>query len=133
MKPIEAIHQIEDHYGTPGRKPLTLNQRQIYLDYLNRYPPDKLQSILNKVMQESRYFPRVADFHDAAKEINEVVEFEKRVPTENCTECGGTGWVYTTVIYRATQRETKGVMPCLCFPRDKYVPRSRQYEDSIPF
>jgi len=115
----EAIEKIQDAYDY---KKLTLNQRQLYLDYLNRYPYHQISSLVDMTIQESKYFPRIADFHSVAKDLNMIVALVMPTPRRTCRECEGTGWLSIRVI--ANSGETvKAVTPCSCFPRPKYTPK----------
>jgi len=120
MTPGEVIEQIEDMYSSPGRKPMNLNRRQQYLDYLGRYDYDQLKSLLNQTIQESKYFPRIADFHDAARDLNYIIARVAPQPTPNCPKCDGTSWVFIKVITQYSLDMVAAVIPCECRPRPSY-------------
>lgn len=128
MLPIEVFEKAEDAY--PGSKPLDLNQRQIILDYLKRYSPEQLDQLISATIENSKYFPRVADYHDTAKDLNIVLVLQKREPDETCAECDGAGWVYMT-LHDKYGSPIKCVRPCSCFPRPKYEPEPEL--ELIPF
>jgi len=120
MTPGEVIDQIEDMYDSPGRKPMNLNRRQQYLDYLGRYDYDQLKALLQQTIQESKYFPRIADFHDAAKDLNYIIARVAPQPIKNCPKCDGTSWVYIKMIVHTSLTQVNAVIPCECFPRPSY-------------
>ncbi len=120
MTPGEVIEEIVDMYDSPGRKPMNMNRRQQYLDYLSKYDWDQLKPLLERTIQESKYFPRIADFHSAARDLNMVVQLDPPKAKENCPKCEGTGWVFIKVITRYSLDMVRAVVPCECRPRDKY-------------
>jgi len=120
MTPGEVIEQIEDMYDSPGRKPMNLNKRQQYLDYLGKYDYEQLQPLLDQTIQESKYFPRIADFHSAARDLNYIIARVAPQPTKDCPKCEGTSWVYIKMITQHSLRQVEAVMPCECRPRAKY-------------
>jgi len=120
MTPGEVVDQIIDMYDRPGSKKMNLNRRQQYLDYLGKYEYDQLQPLLDQTIQESKYFPRIADFHSAAKDLNYIAQREPPRAKENCSHCEGTSWVFIKVITRYSLDMVQAVVPCECLPRPKY-------------
>jgi len=130
MMPIEVIERCEDAYDP--KKPMSLNTRQLYLDYLGRYDYTVLDALCKRTIEENRYFPRIADFHSAAKDLMIRVEkVSKPEPNSNCTDCDGTGWVYCTVETRFAT--VKALKPCSCHPRPKYALPADQGVTGVPF
>jgi len=121
MTPGEVIEQIEDMYDRPGKKNMNLNRRQQYLDYLGKYEYDQLKPLLEQTIQESKYFPRIADFHSAARDLNYIIAREVPKPTPNCPKCEGTSWIYIRMITgKPAVQQVEAVVPCECMPRPKY-------------
>jgi hypothetical protein len=122
----EVIQKCEDAYG----KSLDLNQRQIYLDYLKRYTPDQLDSLVDATIQASDYFPRISNFHSAATDLGIKVEVQRPNPDKDCKDCRGTGWVGVKKLNYRTGDQYRAVVPCACFPRPKYTPGG---QEDVPF
>jgi len=120
MTPGEVIEKIIDMYDRPGSKKMNLNRRQQYLDYLGKYEYDQLQPLLDQTIQESKYFPRIADFHSAARDLNYIIKREAPQPTKNCPKCEGTSWVFIKMITPYSLDMAEAVVPCECMPRPKY-------------
>jgi len=120
MTPGEVIEKIIDMYDSPGRKKMNLNRRQQYLDYLGKYKYDQLQPLLDRTIQESKYFPRIADFHDAARELNFIIRPEAPQANKNCPKCEGTSWVFIKMITQYSLDMVEAVVPCECLPRPSY-------------
>jgi len=120
MTPVEVVEKIEDMYDSPGRKPMNLNRRQQYLDYLNKYKYDQLEPLLDQTIRESKYFPRIADFHSAARDLNMVIQREPPRAKSDCPHCEGTSWVFIKVITQYSLDMVEAVVPCECRPRLKY-------------
>ena len=120
MTPIEVVEEIEEMYASPGRKLMNMNRRQQYLDYLSKYKYDQLKPLLEQTIQESKYFPRIADFHSAARDLNMGVPLEPPKATPNCPKCEGTSWVFIKVITKYSLDMVEAVVPCECRPRGAY-------------
>ena len=68
--------------------------RDIYLDKTRRFSESQLEVLFNAVVDECRFFPKVADIYKLARRFllfDEQSGFAS-VNTKDCPICEGTGW-----------------------------------------
>ena len=112
----ELVLSVERHWG----KKLEAEQRAKYLSRLARFTPDQLDAIFDLVLEQSRYFPKIADLYDVAKDagfLNQSRE-QKTLGKRGCPTCEGTGVRYITEVVTMSDGVTfqpgKAVTICVC-------------------
>lgn len=89
-------------------KQLKPAQIPIYKDKLRRFSPQQLLEILNKVLEEAKYFPKVSEIYKAAQELGFLQQDRDdfrahRWRASDCRLCKGEGrlcvtWLVTSEI-----------------------------------
>ena len=117
----ELVLSVERHWG----KTLDAEQRAKYLSKMARFAPDQLDAIFDLVLEQSRYFPKIAELYDVAKDagfLNHSRE-QKTVGKRGCPTCKGTGFRYITEAVTmpdgVTFESGQAVRVCECRTRGK--------------
>ena len=112
----ELVLSLERHWG----KKLEAEQRAKYFSKLGRFTPDQLDAIFDLVLEQSRYFPKIADLYEVAKDagfLNQSRE-QKTLGKRGCPTCEGTGFRYITEALTmpngVTFRPGEAVRRCEC-------------------
>lgn len=108
----------------PG-KPLTLSQRSIYGAKLLQFEGRDLAKMYDYLSEHSKFFPKVADVFDAARQCAVMDRIAPSKPHEwtanDCMFCGGSGQL--AVFYEQLIDPNTG-------DREKRLKRVMQYESS---
>jgi hypothetical protein len=93
MTPEQFIQELEMVFD----RRLKPEARPVYVGRLRLFPNEQLVEILNKVLDDVKFFPRIAEIMAAAKALGctlqadpLVVKLHRWTPTE-CPLCGGEG------------------------------------------
>jgi hypothetical protein len=102
----DFIKELEDAW----EKKYTYKQTQIYLRKLSRFTGEQLENLLEKLLETSRYRPKLADIWGTARSLGYFNEDEKRARTtgihewepSDCPRCGGDGRlsVFMEIMFR---------------------------------
>lgn len=80
----------------PPGKPLTSTQMAAYRDKLQSFSGDQLQRLYDSILENCKFFPKIADVYEQAKLLGFVTRREEKphtwTPTD-CKLCGGSGLV----------------------------------------
>lgn len=103
--------QFLDELETVFEKKPKPQQLVIYRDKLRRFSSEQLLELLNKVLEEVKYFPRVSEIYKAAEGMGYLAidttncKLHRWQPTE-CNLCHGEGRLAIIWQARVEQRET---------------------------
>jgi hypothetical protein len=103
--------QFLDELGTVFDKHPKPQQLGIYRDKLRRFSPEQLLELLNKVLEEAKYFPKVSEIYKAANELGYLsIDTTKtrhhHWQPSKCGLCCGEGRLALFWEFRQEQRET---------------------------
>lgn len=114
MTTHEFISNCEEAWG--GKVRLVPAQKAIFIEKLRRFSGDQIQGIFTHLLEETRFFPKVADAFKAAKELgylgdNAAVQQQKAHAWEpsDCRLCAGSGMVAAFWTQEWEQRESGAV------------------------
>lgn len=113
---IQELEQVFD-------KTLKAQQTPLYLDKLRRFSPEQLVELLNKVLEEAKYFPKVSEIFKAANELGYLSVDTNTVrphrwKISDCRMCHGEGrlcvtWISTSEIRNDERREVQALSKIL--------------------
>jgi hypothetical protein len=93
VSPHEFLTALEEYHG----KTLADTQRLAYVRRLGRLPAERLRDIHAKVVDDCRYFPKIAEIVEAARELGCLAERPREsgrygeFDATSCKLCGGEG------------------------------------------
>ena len=118
MKPSEAVREIEDTWD----KKLKPKQTDRYLRALGKYNQTDIDMITERVIEESKYFPKIADFTSAAKDLL-ILQPVRRVKADRkCETCRGVGWEFVKATDKQSGDLVEAVKRCVCRVAAEEVP-----------
>ena len=92
MTPQSFIHELEQIF----ERSLKEKQAPLYLDKLRRFSSEQLLELLNRTLEEAKYFPKISEIYKAAAELGYLHVDLTRTRLHNwepsdCAMCRGEG------------------------------------------
>jgi hypothetical protein len=132
-----------NHLATATRLPLvdlTPETKRVYFDGLNDLPIEALESAAARLSKSAQWFPKVAEWREAAREIRKTTDLRAVIPgaraedwRHECEWCEDGGWSYDNGLtlhetVMGGYKDMPRMQRCVCRATNStYQRRARQF------